>query len=312
MKNFSEWTVKTDILKEEEMIKVEAKGEKREGSLPMLYIPGWGETSRSTQPLLEVLAQDNDVISFDQPREMRVDKNIAKEKFKGTFSALQLQKALAAIDTIEQAGYTQVDAIGSSEGGMILTIAAYLAPEKFRNITLVSPAGMIGKDSFWKLIKRFVKDNGSQNKNRPLEQQEQFAISTKDFVKFVKENLTQSLREIKEMSKADIVGMLASLHKIGINIVIVSHVDDKVFNSDLVQREISKGLVERNDKGKNNLLFDGLYTVMSKEKGENGKMQRYEGGHSDIKYDKNFQKQLLGIVRTLSDKSIKKKTTKGK
>ncbi len=298
-----------EILRPEEIIKVEAKGEKRENSLPMVYIPGWGETSKSTKPFLEVLAQDNDVISFDQPREMRLGKELAVTETENNFSMLQLQAAFAIIETIKKSGYDKVDAVGSSQGGMILTVAAYLAPKMFRGITLVEPAGIIGDDSIFKLVKRFRINNGKQNANRPKEQREQCVIATDDFNKFWQKNLIQSFKEIKEMSKADITNMLAELYEKGIGISIVSHVDSKVFESDKIQKEISRKLVDRSNE-ENKLLFDGVYTIMSKRKNEEGESERYEGGHSDIKYDKNFQKQLLTIVRTLADKKAKEKISK--
>ncbi|MBT4277726.1 alpha/beta fold hydrolase [Candidatus Falkowbacteria bacterium] len=294
-----------DILKPEEIIRIEAKGEKREGSLPILYIPGWGETSESTSPLLDVLSQDNDVISFDQPREERIDKDFAKNKFEGEFSALQLQKAFAVIEAIKKSGYNQVDAVGASEGGAVLATAAYLAPEKFRNITLMEPAGMMGKDSFFKLAKRFGIDHAKQNRERPEEQQEQVATGKADFRKFWKKNLLQSVKEIKEMSEADITDMIAGLHELGIGISLVNHVNSKVFDSDAVQKEISKKLVDRSGD-EHKVLVDGVYTIMSKRENEDGEMETYDGGHADIRYDKNFQKQLLEIVRALADKSVKK------
>jgi predicted small secreted protein len=252
-----------------------------------------------------VLAQDNDVISFDQPRETRVNKSFAKNKFEGAFSDLQLQAAFAVIETIDKAGYEQVDAVGSSQGGGVVATAAYLAPEKFRSITFVEPVGIIGKDSILALGKRFGIDHAKQNRNRPKEQQAQYLVGKKDFAEFSRTNLIQSFREIKEMSEADITGIIAGLHELGIGISIVHHVDSKVFESDKIQREVSKKLVDKSGD-KNKLFFDGLYAIMSKRKNDKGEVERYEGGHADIRYDKNFQKQLLEIVRTLADKYAKK------
>jgi len=295
------------VLKPEEIIKVEAKGEKRKNSLPILYVPGWGETSKTTEPLLNILAQDNDVISFDLPRQKRVTKKFAKKKFEGAFSNLELQEAFATIQVIENFNYEKVDAIGSSYGGMVLVLGAYLAPEKFRTITLVEPVGIMGEDDLISLAKRFATSHAEQNKARPIEQQKQVLLGREDFKTFWQKNIIQALQEIKKMSKADIIDMVAGLHELGIGISIISHVNDKVFPNDRVQTEVSKRLVDKESNSKK-YYFDGFYNIRSVRKNKTGEQVEYDGGHADIRFDKNFQNRLRDILHSSID-SINKKST---
>jgi len=149
---------KLELIKEKDILDLRPKPEKEKPSLPILVAPGWSNTAKAMKKPLEALVEKGRrALTLDYPRKAVVNEAIGEQSIE------EVQKAFALLETIDKKDLKKVDAIGYSEGGLDLAIAASLQPEKFKNLVFVAPAGMIGKDSFYKLAKRFTAEIATSN-----------------------------------------------------------------------------------------------------------------------------------------------------
>lgn len=58
---------------------------------------------------------------------------------------------------LEVKGIDKVDLIGHCEGAVNATLLALEHPEKVRSLVLLAPGGMVGEDSFVRVVEPFVK-----------------------------------------------------------------------------------------------------------------------------------------------------------
>lgn len=212
-----------EFIKEEEIVKIDPKRIK--DNVPIFISPGWGVSPNSQKETLEVIAdKERRVVTVDFIREQ-----ILKDKEDDGLQIAELQKSLAIVQALEKSGLEKVDAIGHSEGGLNLVIAAMLYPEKFRNIVLVAPAGITGKESYLNLIKRFTIDEGMEEMRASANNMNSFYEYFKNLSKYFIKNVSLSKQEIKEMSESDILEMTKVLKQKGVGISVVCGVNDKVF-----------------------------------------------------------------------------------
>lgn len=120
--------------------------------IPVIIAPGWSEPPEVFEMSRAVMAaRGRKSLAFDHPR---VGGEVTPNP---DYPTPELRKALALLDLIEHTGSEKVDVVAHSEGAIYSAIAASLKPEKFRNIVLVAPGGMIGKDTLPALLGRFSK-----------------------------------------------------------------------------------------------------------------------------------------------------------
>jgi pimeloyl-ACP methyl ester carboxylesterase len=162
-------------------------------------------------------------------------------------------------------GNEEIGIIGQSMGAMDALTATIMTenerPGTVKNIVLVDPAGMIGKDSMFRLGKRFMgqmKENVSvkEDENRPQSAKENVDLAAKEFFKYVKDNPRRAIKEIYAMTNLQIQNLLLKLKSQGIGISIIHGVDDLTFPMNKVQE---------NTKGEQ---LDGFYSV--------------QGGHNEL------------------------------
>lgn len=212
---------------------VEINPEKSKDDVPVFVSPGWGVVPESQEESLETIAEEGRrVITVYFSREKKIEENDGDA---------ELQKALSIIEAINKKGVDKVDAIGHSEGGLNLVIAANLFPEKFRNIVLISPAGMIEKDSSLSLIKRFIIDEGLQElingKNSDIGS---FSKYLKEVFKYSIKGSKLSYEEISACAIANIFEMTKQLREKGVGVGFVHGVNDKVFPMEEVIKNVGK------------------------------------------------------------------------
>ena len=231
---------------------------------PVFVSPGWGVTPKSQKEALETIATEGKrkVLTASFSREEKIREDEEKD-----IPVAELQKALQIIDIINKKGLDKVDAVGHSEGGLALAIAANLFPEKFKNLVFVSPAGMIGKDSYADLVKRFTIDEGIEEGMELLKNYDKSKLSSfYDYLKAVSKNFFKnpmlSHREIKAMSKLDIFEMTKRLKDKGIGVSLVVGANDKVLPIDEVTKYVNKDIVDNFVSTKGNhgsLIFNQKY-----------------------------------------------------
>lgn len=139
-----------------------------------------------------------------------------------------------------------------------------LKPEKFSHIVLIEPAGLIGEDNFFQLIKRVLADI-KEEKARDVEKEKVAYPSPKSVgIKSVLSNITASIKEVQAIAQSDIVAALERIHESGIGISIIHAVDEKVFPMDRVQQKVEEKLRERRERLQEMAatgILDGFYSV---------------------------------------------------
>ncbi|MFA5368527.1 MAG: alpha/beta fold hydrolase [Candidatus Paceibacterota bacterium] len=224
-----------EFIKKEEIIEVIPEEIKEE--TPVFVSPGWGVSLELQKQSLKTISLEGRIaLTACFEREEKI-----KEGEEGDIPIAELQKALTIVSALEKMGEGRFDAIGHSEGGLNLAIAASLYPEKFRNLVFISPAGMIGKDSYMDLIKRFAIDEGIKEfKNMEKSNIDSFYKYFKGILKYVFKNPLLAHKEIKEISQMDIFKMTKYLKDRGVGVGFVCGADDKVFPIEEVIKNVNK------------------------------------------------------------------------
>ncbi|MFZ3057815.1 MAG: alpha/beta hydrolase [Minisyncoccales bacterium] len=221
---------KYDFIKNEDI--KEINPEKVKDEMPVFVSPGWGVVPESQEESLKTISEEGrKVLTISFSRERKVEQSDTD------IPTAELQKALSIIEAISKKGINRVDAIGHSEGGLNLVIAANLFPEKFRNIVLVSPAGMIENDSSLNLMKRFIIDEGIQ----------ELGVDKSIFFKYIKEVFKYSIKgsklsyeEISACAVANIFQMTEQLREKGVKVGFICGANDKVFPIEEVVKRVGK------------------------------------------------------------------------
>jgi len=147
-------------IEEEELDVYDISPEKTKTEIPVVFSLGYSTTPEIYAENIRVLAESGRrVISVDSPHGLKV--HTVPEELSGILPEVELPKLSAVVESLNELGIDKVDVVGHSEGGSYMALAAYLYPKKFRNLVLVDPAGMIGKDNIFDLVKR-----NAENKRR--------------------------------------------------------------------------------------------------------------------------------------------------
>jgi pimeloyl-ACP methyl ester carboxylesterase len=280
---------------------VDIKPEHQKSETPVFFAPGWGCTLEVYKPLLEKISEENRrVITLNHPRiggkalesVSRMNLEIPKEVSK---SPEQFRKALNMLDIIDEKEIDKVDMVTHSESAINAVIAAVLRPEKFRNLILFAPAGLVGEDQFVRLMKGFIAGGkrAESMSDVPISATEKKvgADAIQAVVKYVLENPIRGMREVYSLSKSQIHEMLGYLHEKGIGIVVMSTIDDPVFPMDKIQQTVKADMV------------DGFLSL----KGSHGEI----GGHPEL-FIPAVESMLVALERKEQNKKIEDKTEQEK
>ncbi len=145
----------------------------RPKTIPLLFVPSWGATPRSYKEGLKIhFEAGRRIISVAfNPKTKNVD---VKE-----IPAPLATKTATILEVLSQKKIPIVDAIGHSEGGMLLVLAATEKHDQFRNFVFEAPIGILGKYSYFDLFKR----------------------ETINYFHYLKEKKTASLLETESMNQ---------------------------------------------------------------------------------------------------------------
>lgn len=245
-------------------------------SVPILLAPGWGDTPQSYKDSLKIIHDGKRrVLSVSHPRRA---KNVTGEE--PDYPMAEIRKMQALIGVISQKRLEKVDVIAHSEGAINAIIAATLYPDKFRNIVLVSPGGLIGEDKFHKLVGRMllssVHDTTQAMKNSY--EKSPLTNAAKEMAWYLAKNPTRAIKELNRIANSDILTMVKNLHESGIGISVVAGVDDPIFPINRMTE------ILRDSKD----AIDGFYSV--------------KGGHNKIITDARYTRAALNALDNLRDK----------
>lgn len=214
---------------------VDIKPEHQKTKIPVAVMPGWGGTPEIYKDNILALAEaDRRVISVDAPHGIKHE--IKGEDAKDMPDVI-LRKVAALAETLEEKGIEKIDMNSHSQGCIEAVLFAKLYPEKVRNIVLMNPAGMIGKDSFWRLAFDFLKDSAKQypesfSKKRLKQAMEMGNIVTGNALA----NPVRALKEVNAIAHAQMHDILKELQKKGIGVIVIHSVDDEAFPMERVQK----------------------------------------------------------------------------
>ena len=242
----------------------------------VLIAPGWNETPEIFEDTLQVIANEgHDVLTVKHARRGG-DIRGASQELRERFPEVELRKSLALISALALSDVEKADVVAHSEGGYNALIAAAIAPEKFRNMVLINPAGIIGRDSFPSLFGRFTVGHikmglaalfGEERAGRFRAQKE----TIKEFAK----NPVRALKEAVAISAADTVGLIQELRRQGIKIAVMANVDDPVFPMARMQETLRQN------------QLDGFLSL--------------RGDHYDINVDApRYTKAALGLLNQMA------------
>lgn len=188
---------------------------------PILLAPGWSENPSTYEKSLRVIFGEN-----------RRSLSVGYSQRDGVAHPdAEVRKASLLLHALENKGIEKTDVIAHSEGAINALLAATMNPERFRNIVLDKPAGMIGKDSEIALMGRFMKLMIQEAVVRPKALGDptgatRAALRT---ARYCVENPQRVLKEMDALTSHDISDMIRLLKDKGVMVSVISGVDDPLF-----------------------------------------------------------------------------------
>jgi len=241
--SFDDQFIKRELIKFEEgkifgnIEIVDIIPERTKDDIPVSLVQGWGETLESMKgSIREMSEQERRVLAINHSRFG------GEAEPKEDYPIAQLRKAESLLRILEEKQINKTDAVARSEGAINLLLAVLDSPDKFRNIVLIAPSGMVGKDSLFELAKRFGESGKQRTTEKPHPALGPASQESAPFelFKYVAKNPIRAVKEAVAISDTQIHEILKTLHDRGIGVSIIAHVDDKVFPMDRLQDEATK------------------------------------------------------------------------
>lgn len=234
-----------------EVFAYDIKPERQKTETPVAFVPGFGGTPLLFKKDIDTLVEnERRVVSIDAMH--GVPHSIPEEKRRNLPDA-ELRKVAALLDTLDAKGIQKVDGVGNSEGSMVLVLAATLYPERFRNLVLEQPTGLVGEDTPLKLGVRFETDIISSEikaaRNKIPRSPHGITLPKKEKSDLSPKNLYLALQEIRAMAKTKLPELLAELKNRSIGISIIHGANDKAFPMERMQEMVKANMI------------DGFYSV---------------------------------------------------
>ena len=201
--------------------------------IPAIVGLGWSLKPENLKGTMQSLYEhDRRVICPDTPHGIDTENT-------ESYPAIELRKVAALVRTLDERRVPKADIVANSEGGIFAVLAAYLYPERFRNLVLVNPAGMIGKDNLLRLNTGFSADVvghviEDMREKRPSEQRLDILSS----LKTVSGSPLQATKSALAMADSDLRDMLKEIRKRGVGIEIIYSVGDQIFPPERIMETI--------------------------------------------------------------------------
>jgi pimeloyl-ACP methyl ester carboxylesterase len=234
-----------------EVFAYDIKPEHEKTDVPVAFAQGFSGTPLMFKKDIDKLVEnERRVISVNAMH--GVPHNIPEEK-KRDLPDAELRKVAALLDTLDAKDIEKVDGVGNSEGSMVLVLAATLYPERFRNLVLEQPAGLIGEDTPLRLGARFETDIVTSEikaaRNKISRTPHGITPPKKESSDLSPKNFYLALQEIRAMANTKLPELLAELKSRGIGISIIHGAHDKAFPMERMQEMVKADMI------------DGFYSV---------------------------------------------------
>lgn len=241
-------------------------------NLPVLLAPGWSENQDTYKKSLKVI--------YDAGRRaitVGYGRRGGETEKHETYPQAELRKANQLLGILAAKGIDKVDGIFHSEGAINGLIAVALRPDKFRNIVLDKPAGLIGKDTKTKLTARFLKllvTEVVERKPFSFSDPTNSVSSSAKTLNYIAGNPLRMLSEMDALTTQDITNLIHCLKGQGIKFSIIAAPDDPLFP---VKRQIEYMKQKQEESGKK-LPIEGYYSV--------------RGGHNELSINADYHTLL--------------------
>ena len=254
--------------------------------VPTLIAPGWGCSIDSYRETLRALnGLGRRALTLNHPRYGNSGENEIHNVL--GYPIDEIRKALNLIGILNKKKIGKADVVAHSEGAINATIAALLYPEKFRNLALYAPAGLIGKDNFQRLLMDFsdnlARERLYQTDADEITEEERMKIVAiiNETLAYFSKNPVRGINEAIAISNTEIGEMLKILHDKGVGTFVISGVDDQVFPMNKIQGNSSQD------------FLDGFISV--------------KGGHYDLQIrPEKYIKGITGMFDSSVARSEKK------
>lgn len=214
---------------------VDVQPEQQKSEVPVFVAPGWAANAKVFKDnILGCAAEGRRTLSLQNFHGIKAE-NIDE------YPNAELRKVAALIKTLDEKKIEKTDVIAHSEGALYTIIAARLYPERFRNIVLVAPAGMIGKDNIARLGVGFSHDVTRQAVQGVADGtiRKPMLRALRESGKAIASSPLESVKQVFAIADAEIHTWLKELKDQGIGIAMIHGVDDKAFPMERVQ-EVAK------------------------------------------------------------------------
>lgn len=200
--------------------------EKLKDKVPIVVVPGWGETPTTHKDTLNTIVSLNRrAIAIKIPR-------LGGDEPGSSSHRSEYNKAGALIDTLNKKELKEVDLIAHSEGAIPAIITALTYPDRIRSIVFVDPAGLIGKDSTSKLTVRMVgmlAKDALRWAKAPGNKKSNMLRAAREATKMFLKNPIRSVREAITVASVDIYDSLKALRETDIKVSVIHGINDSLF-----------------------------------------------------------------------------------
>jgi len=213
---------------------VDVKPEHQKTEVPVMVIPGWAGTLDGYKDFILELAQEGrEALGIGAMH--GIEHKFTEDNFKNISDAI-LRHIAALNEVVEAKGIKEFDVAAHSMSAITAAFYAKLFPGKIRNFFPINPAGMMGKDSFWRMFRDFQKDAKAQEEESAkvgnLAQAKEMARGVS---KAIRQHPIKIVREVFAMANMQIHDILKELHEQGVGIVVIHSADDRGFPMERIQ-----------------------------------------------------------------------------
>lgn len=217
------------------VVEAEPHPDRLKSDVPVLVAPGFSEDYQVLErPIAELVHSGRKVISFEHPRWGGIAPPDSGE------SKLLLRKSLTLLSILEQKGVSQADVVAHSEGALHAVRAAQLAPERFRNLVLVNPAGLTGETTFPRLAGRLGRKtaHGARRAVKDRSARTDFVRAQVRGGWFMAKNPSKAVGEARAITKTRIDGDLTGLQESGILVAVIQSNQDRMFRPEEMEQYV--------------------------------------------------------------------------
>lgn len=147
-------------------------------------------------------------------------------------------RAEALIQFLDWGGIQKADIITQSEGALFASLAAYNHPDRFENLVLAAPAGMIGQDSVLKLAGRFAPNVARSSSKDMLDNPGIASRINLGVLSMTGKHPVESVKRVQNLANYTIDGLLYALHSKGIKVGVIQANADSVFPPKRLQANV--------------------------------------------------------------------------